>query len=250
MPVEAFSPWDPTWPAFIDRGYAAIERQFAAKAPPPVLVGTGRPLAAKPAGTSIASLYVGVHGDYGESGLMMGARVNVPEQKEDWQRRFGNLHDHLGWWCHDPLARADFRAAMLQKYGTLAALNAAWKRDLKTPEEIVYPAAPRVEARREWLDFVQWYDASVGWQSSSTSARRAGCSRIPFSCFPRGSLMRTRAEATITASFQKLPLNSRPTYVPPTAPSGHSPKTPQPCSAASAAPADSTRRRSGRSRPR
>jgi hypothetical protein len=158
LPVEAFTPWDPGWPPFIDRGYAAIERQFALKLPPPQ---PGRP-APKRAGTSLASVYVGVHGDYGECGLMMGARVNVPGQKEDWLQRFGNLHDHLGWWCNDPLARADFRASMLQKYGTIAAVNAAWKRSLKSPEEITYPEAPRQEARREWLDFVEWYQGSVG----------------------------------------------------------------------------------------
>jgi hypothetical protein len=156
LPVEAFSPWDPTWPAFIDRGYSAIGRQFAVKpAGQP-----GKP-PSRPASTSVASLYVGVHGDYGECGLMMGARVNVPGQKEDWLRRFGNLHDHLGWWCNDPLARADFRAAMMQKYGTLAALNGAWKRQYKTADEVTYPAAPRAEAWREWLDFVDWYQGAV-----------------------------------------------------------------------------------------
>lgn len=160
LPVEAFSIWDPTWPAFIDRGYAAIDGQFALK-PAPQTAKPPRPEGSRP-GTTVASLYVGIHGDYGEAGLMMGARVNVPGQKEDWQARFGNLHDHLGWWCHDPLARADFRASMLQKYGALPALNKAWKREFKTPDEIVYPAAPRPEARREWLDFVQWYEDSVG----------------------------------------------------------------------------------------
>ncbi len=157
LPVEAFSIWDPTWPLFIDRGYSAIAQQFAIKQAP----GLGKP-EPKPTGSSISSLYVGIHGDYGECGLMMGARVSVSGQKEDWQSRFGNLHDHLGWWCHDPLARADFRASMLQKYGDLAALNKAWKRDFKSPEEIVYPTAPRNDARREWLDFVQWYVAGVG----------------------------------------------------------------------------------------
>src|SRR5205823_568503 len=111
---EAFSIWDPAWPGFIDRGYSAIDHQFALK-PPLLAVRPPRPEGAGP-GTSVASLYVGIHGDYGEAGLMMGARVSVPGQKEDWMARFGNLHDHLGWWCNDPLARADFRASMLQKY--------------------------------------------------------------------------------------------------------------------------------------
>ncbi|HLJ56061.1 MAG TPA: hypothetical protein VKT77_13560 [Chthonomonadaceae bacterium] len=160
QPVEAFSIWDPKWPEFIDRGYAAMEREFAAR-PAPQPPGQPERAPGRP-GTSVSTLYVGVHGDYGECGLMMGARVTVPGQKEEWGARFGNLHDHLGWWCADALARADFRAAMLRKYGTLAALNKAWKRELKTPDEIAYPAAPRPEARREWLDFVGWYQESVG----------------------------------------------------------------------------------------
>lgn len=157
LPVEAFSPWDNTWPPFIERGYAAMEKAFLPKPAP----RANRP-AAKPSPAQSPVLYVGIHGDYGECGFMMGSRVLVPGQKEDWQQRFGNLHDHLGWWCNDPNARANFTAAMLQKYGTLEALNAAWKRAFKTPEEIGYPGAPRSEARREWLDFTEWYYAGIG----------------------------------------------------------------------------------------
>ena len=146
--VQAFSPWDPTWPGFIDQGYAALAKAFAADP--------------KKGDRKLSAVYVGVHGDYGEAGLLMGARVTVPGQREDWQRRFGNLHDHLGWWCHDPLARADFRDAMLKKYGDLQHLDAAWKRSYKSPQEIAYPDKPRLEARREWLDYVEWYQGAVG----------------------------------------------------------------------------------------
>lgn len=153
QPVQAFSPWEPGWADFIDNGYKAIAREFGAKE-----TGKG---SSKPVGSGVSALYVGVHGDYGEAGLLMGGRVSVPGQREDWQRRFGNLHDHLGWWCNDPLARADFRAQMLKKYGSLERLNAAWKRSYKSKEEIDYPAKPRGEARREWLDFVDWYHDGV-----------------------------------------------------------------------------------------
>ncbi len=148
QPVAAFSIWEPKWGDFIGRGYDALAQQF-------------KP-AAKDAAPQIAAINVGVHGDYGEAGLLSGARLLVPAQREDWQKRFGDLHDHLGFWCDDPLARADFRAAMLKKYAALDALNAAWKRAYKTPEEITYPAAPRFEARAEWLDFINWYQESVG----------------------------------------------------------------------------------------
>ena len=151
QPVAAFSIWEPQWADFIGRGYDALAQQFAPK-------GKAAPNPAP----QISAINVGVHGDYGEAGLLWGARLQVPAQREDWQKRFGDLHDHLGFWCADPLARADFRAAMLKKYGGLDALNAAWKRTYKTPEEIAYPAAPRLEARAEWLDFIDWYQTSVG----------------------------------------------------------------------------------------
>ena len=144
-PVAAFSVWDPNWTAFIGKGYDALAQQFTAK---------GKP--------TVSALNVGVHGDYGEAGLLSGARILVPAQREDWQKRFGNTHDHLGFWCADPLARADFRAVMLKKYGSLEALNVAWKREFKTPDDIKYPAVPRAEARSEWLDFIDWYQNSVG----------------------------------------------------------------------------------------
>jgi len=152
MPVSAFSPWDPTWSAFVTRGYDALARQFAPKPDPK---GDKRGLSA---------VYVGIHGDFGEAGLLNGGRVSpaIPAQLEDWKRRFGNEHDHLGWWCSDPKARADFRAVMLHKYASLEALNTAWKRTFKTPDEITFPTAPRIEAKREWLDFVDWYQESVG----------------------------------------------------------------------------------------
>jgi hypothetical protein len=152
QPVAAFSPWDPTWPGFISRGYDALARQFPTPADP------------KGEKRGVSALYVGVHGDFGEAGLLSGGRVSpaIPAQRDDWIRRFGNDHDHLGWWCNDPKARADFRASMLQKYASLEGINTAWKRALKTPEEITYPVAPRADAPREWLDFVDWYQGSVG----------------------------------------------------------------------------------------
>lgn len=150
QPVSAFSPWDPTWSGFIHRGYEEMAHEF----------GRNGRLWQKDR-LAASALYVGVHGDYGETGLLEGARVNTPGQREDWQRRFGDLHDHTGWWCHDSAARADFRTAMLKKYGGLEPLNAAWGQSYKRPEEITYPLRPRAEARQEWLDFVEWYRAGV-----------------------------------------------------------------------------------------
>lgn len=152
--VEAFSPWDLTWPAFVDRGYEALANNFL------------QPKGRGDNHNALEALYVGIHGDYGEAGLLTGARKEVPGLREDWLKRFGNLHDHLGFWCADPVARKDFRAKMLERYGSLSALNVAWNRHYEAPDEIVYPripvGEPSLEDRRMWLDFVNWYEAGVG----------------------------------------------------------------------------------------
>ena len=191
QPVQAFSLWDTTWPAFIERGYNALSQQFGT---------AGRPSNnAKQEKQELNAIVVGIHGDYGEAGLLSGARLAVPKGRTDWQKRFGDQHDHLGFWCNDPLARADFRNAMLKKYGTLEALNAAWQRDFKKPEDITYPATPRNEARAEWLDFINWYQQSVGnaVESNLTAARKISPTHC--SCSPPGSVMRTCAAARTTA---------------------------------------------------
>jgi hypothetical protein len=140
--VEAYSPWDPNFGYFVNRGYEMLARHYGKQNPPP-------------------ALYLGVHGDYGECGLFIGARTAVPGQKEDWERRFGNLHNHVGWWCGDPLAREAFRKAMMSRYGSLDALNRAWRTSFVAPDAIVYPSAPNSVSRRYWLDWVQWYRDSV-----------------------------------------------------------------------------------------
>ncbi len=149
QPVQGFSLWEPTWSGFVEKAYRALSQEFGGE--------TG-----EKNGRKISAVYVGVHGDYGESGLLQGARTSLPAQREDWEKQFGDFHDHLGFWCDDPLARADFADEMLAKYGTLEALNLAWSRTYKSRDEIQYPEKPRPEARLEWLDFINWYEASVG----------------------------------------------------------------------------------------
>ncbi len=142
QPVQAFSPWEPRWDAFVDQGYAAMRAAFPKENGP-------------------SAIDVGIHGDYGDAALLDGSRVSVPVERDDWKQRFGDTHDHLGWWCGDDLAVADFRSAMLKKYGSLDAINTAWKRSFHVPAEIVYPDHPRGDARQEWLDFVTWYRDGV-----------------------------------------------------------------------------------------
>lgn len=165
--VEAMSPWDPNCGYFVGRGYQHLAKHYAR---PSNAEGGLQPAPTQPVDVDLPALYLGVHGDYGECGLMIGARVAVPGQKEDWERRFGNLHNHMGWWCGDALARGAFRSAMLTRYGGLSALNSAWRTEYRGPDEIAYPvgaeppaaalASKRV-SRRHWLDWVTWYRQGV-----------------------------------------------------------------------------------------
>ncbi|MDE2126337.1 MAG: hypothetical protein KGJ62_07090 [Armatimonadetes bacterium] len=150
QPVEAWSPWAPAWADFIDRGYTALGAAFTG----PTAPATSR----KP---TLNALCVGIHGDYGEAGFFTGARVSVPIQRDDWLKRFGNLHDHLGWWCNDPDARADFQKSMIAKYAGIKSLDAAWKRDWTAPAQIAYPVGEKAVTNREWLDFTGWYSEAI-----------------------------------------------------------------------------------------
>ena len=156
QPVQAFSPWDPKLVDTASRGLDQLNRRFRG-------------------GELLDGLYLGIHGDFGEAGLLSGARVAVPSLRDDWEKRFGNTHDHLGWWCADPLALADFRDQMLRKYVDVDALNKAWGTRFLDRADIRYPAAPSDGKRRYWLDFVEWYLRSVASMTGdlATAARRS-----------------------------------------------------------------------------
>jgi len=171
--VEAYSPWDPNFPYFVGRGYQILARHF---------LGTGVAPAVPPPAKTPPALYVGIHGDYGECWLFIGARTGVPGQREDWQSRFGNLHNHVGWWCGDAQSRASFRNAMMAKYGGISALNAAWRTNFANAEAITYPSSPNAGSRRYWLDWVNWYRQSVSTMVDAIS-------RIARRHFPTSLLM-------------------------------------------------------------
>lgn len=137
--IEAFSIWEPKAYEYLDRAYEALAEHF----------GTDP--------DNIYAFYIGVYGDYGECQFPAACRIMY---NQDWENYFGNLHNHYGWWCGDELARRDFRTRMLEKYGALPALNAAWGTDWVEAEQIAYP--PLDASRRRWyLDFVRWYCDSM-----------------------------------------------------------------------------------------
>ena len=132
---------------FQDRGYRALRDKY---------------------GDEITALWSGAHGDYGENEYPTGYRLVHEAEAKEWRRRFGDAHDHRGWWCGDEFARADFRKAMLDKYGTLAALNDAWATNFAASEQVDYPSS--VRQKRRWLDFMYWYQDSMTRYSSAVGS--------------------------------------------------------------------------------
>ncbi len=154
-PVDAFSFWSSSWPDYVQNGYKALAKEFG-----PVTTSTGT----SPA--KVSALLVGVGGEFGDVGYMTGLRVENPLQRADWIRRFGNAHDHLGWWCDDPDAHLAFQRAVMQEYGSLDAVNKAWSTNYTSQDEITYPAdlktEPDLKDRAHYLDFINWYRAAAG----------------------------------------------------------------------------------------
>ena len=122
----------------------------------------------------VESVLLGIQGDYGEAIYSVsggGWTFGVP----------GEYHNHLGFWCGDDYARADFRKYAEKKYGTIGALNKAWHTSFASFDEADYPFNSEAEikayrenifaspdTRRRYLDFTDWYrgcmtDLSEWW---------------------------------------------------------------------------------------
>jgi hypothetical protein len=113
-------------------------------------------------GDRVGRTYIGLVGPYGEGNypLPIFNYLNIG-------------HCHEGYWCGDAYARRAFRQAMKKRYVTLAKLNGAWGTDfvrwadVDYPPEIkagrILPAEKRTDpkARRQWVDFIEWYHQSL-----------------------------------------------------------------------------------------
>ena len=119
-------------------------------------------------------LLFGITGDFGE------AIVSV--WHGNWPTNIPGLyHAHGGYWCGDRFARADFKKFAERKYGTTEALNASWGTSYPAFGAVDYPpiqsgpenfridectapgyfAPQNVADRRRWIDFIDWYRASM-----------------------------------------------------------------------------------------
>jgi len=114
----------------------------------------------------IESLLLGIQGDYGEA---------IYSASGGWTESIpGHYHSHPGFWCGDSYAIADFRDCISKKYKSIDAVNTAWGTEYSSFDEVDFPgrgdaltefrgktAAGDVKKRRRWLDFVDWYRASM-----------------------------------------------------------------------------------------
>ena len=101
-------------------------------------------------GDAVESLLLGVTGDYGEA---------IYTVTGNWP---GDYHGHAGYWCGDPAALADFRSWTQRRYGSLAALDAAWGAAPPSWDALrPWPGPARAPSPRAWLDFVQWYRGAM-----------------------------------------------------------------------------------------
>ena len=136
QPTKIQSLWNPAWRAWVDRFVNAFAERYRDSG-------------------MLESVLIGSSGTYGETLYPAGPEDGWPTDIP------GPFHNHLGWWAGDKFAVADFRAHMTKKYGTVAALNRAWKTAYADWDEVtpfIPDTAPSPRAR---LDMVNWYVQSM-----------------------------------------------------------------------------------------
>ncbi len=144
--LAAISIWSPDIVSWFDQCYTALAAHY----------GGGN--------DKVYALYLGIHGDFGETIFPMGWH---PEEVS----RFGtNGTGAPDFWCGDPSARQDFAFSIYAKYGVLSDLNAAWGTQFTAFSQVDYPPAAATpgadnistpQVRRYWLDFLEWYYNSM-----------------------------------------------------------------------------------------
>lgn len=148
-PIQQTSLWAPGTLRAYERFYKALSENF---------------------GDRIDFIRLAAPAEYGE--------IGYPSGMTDWLVK--QEHKHAGFWCNDPHARMDFRAAMKRRYRTASKLNSAWGAGFKSFDEIEFPPCAKDHSRfgdplrtppgaRRWmLDFIGWY-----YESQINFARKA-----------------------------------------------------------------------------
>ncbi len=115
---------------------------------------------------------LGPSGNYGESQYPAGG---------NWGLHGDAMHIHIGWWAGDPYALADWQRWLQERYGDIAALNAAWDGAAYTDFQAADIILPQViRSRRQRLDFTQWYtDSMSDWCGWWAQEARTAMPNIP-----------------------------------------------------------------------
>ncbi len=146
--IPCWSIWNPKSLAWIEQCAAALQERYNA---------AGK--------DTLDVLYMGVHGDYGETMYPLGGSSQVLTH----DRGIAEPHLHLGYWCADPYAVGSFQDTLQSKYTTLEGLNSAWNSTYTDFKEVAFPASPLYGKRRPWLDFIEWYSDSMTTFASDTA---------------------------------------------------------------------------------
>ncbi len=134
----------------------------------------------------LESVQPGICGDYGEA--IYPALGNWP----------GDYHTHRGFWCAGDDAIADFRMHFKDRYGTIAALNAAWRTCYAAFDEMQPFLKHRAPSRTAWLDVVLWYqDAMTRYSEFWMKTCRAAFPGVPVYLCTGGA----DDEVTVGANF-------------------------------------------------
>ena len=96
------------------------------------------------------AVLLGISGVFGES-------IYTASGNEWTQIWDGKYPQHVGWWCGDAFAAADFRGKMREKYGKISRLNQAWDTTFATFDKVAPFVPDEKHTDRARLDLVQWY---------------------------------------------------------------------------------------------
>lgn len=140
--LQQLSLWAPATLRIYDEFYGRLSRDF---------------------GEKVEFVRLAMPSEYGEIGYATGmTNWLVPQE-----------HVHGGYWCGDEHALADFAAKMQNRFGDLDGLNARWGTEFGDWDDVAPPTPPAEaaqlaretgdpQARRRWLDFVDWYQDAWG----------------------------------------------------------------------------------------